>query len=129
MLCCMISAHYTICLTVSKDRLKGDVKQRFFGDTRNVDIIAFDRNQHETLDLLPMQYSEWNVNEKFDFIVRSKKYLADTHMPVSKYTRREYKLKLKPWITHGIISFVKHRDHLFRIYKRSKLLTAFESNK
>jgi len=75
-----------------------------------------------------MQYSEWNVNEKFDFIVRSMKTLADTHMPVRKYTR-EYKLKLKPWITQEIISSIKHRDYLFRVYKRSKLLTDFESYK
>jgi len=81
---------------VSKARLKIDVKQRYFRDTSNVNIIAFDRDLHETLDSLPMQYSEWNVNEKFDVIVRSIKSLADTHMPVRKYTRREYKLNLKP---------------------------------
>jgi len=46
-----------------------------------------------------MHYSEWNVNEKFDFIVRSMKSLAVSHMPVRKYTRREYKLKLITWIT------------------------------
>jgi len=57
------------------------------------------------------------------------KRLADTHMPVGKYTRREYKLKLKSWITQGIISSIKHRNYLFRIHKRSKLLTDFETNK
>ena len=65
-------------------------------DTRNVNIIAFNRDLHETLDSLPMQYSEWNVNVKFDFIVWYMKSLADTQMPVRKYTRWEYKLKLKP---------------------------------
>jgi len=94
-----ISDHYPIYLTVSKARLKKDVKQRLFRGTSSVNIIAFDRDLHETLDSFPIQYSEWNVNEKFDFIVRSMKSLADTHMPVLKYTRREYKLKLKPWIT------------------------------
>jgi len=79
-----ISDHYPIYLTVSKGRLKRDVKQRYFRDTSNVNIIDFDRDLHETLDSLPMQYSEWNVNEKFDFIVRSMKSLADTHMPVRK---------------------------------------------
>ena len=39
-----------------------------------------------------MECSEWNINEKFDVIVRSLKRLADTHMPVRKYTSREYKL-------------------------------------
>jgi len=57
------------------------------------------------------------------------KSLADTHMPVRKYTRKEYKLKLKPWISQGIISSIKHRDYLFRVYKRSKLLTDFENYK
>ena len=65
---------------------------------------------------------------RFDFIVRSTRSLANTHKPVRKYTR-EYKLKLKPWITQGVISSIKHRDRLFRIYKRSKLLTDFESYK
>jgi len=76
-----------------------------------------------------MQYSEWNVNEKFDFVVKSMKSLADTHMPVRKYTRREYKLKLKLWITQGIISSIKHSAYLFRVYKRSKLLTDFATYK
>ena len=51
-----ISDHYPIYLTVSKARLKRDVKQRYFRDTSNVNIIAFDRDLHETLDSLPMQY-------------------------------------------------------------------------
>jgi len=38
--------------------LKRDAKQRFFRDTRNVDVISFDHDPHETLDSLPMQYSE-----------------------------------------------------------------------
>jgi len=58
-------------LTVSKARLKRDVKQRFLRDTSNFNITAFDRDLHDSLDSLPMQYSEWNVNEKVDFIVRS----------------------------------------------------------
>jgi len=74
-----INDHYPIYLTVSKARLKRDVKQRFFRDTRNVDIIAFDRDLHETLESLPMQFSEWNVNEKFDFIIRSMKSCEYTH--------------------------------------------------
>jgi len=37
-----ISDHYPAYLTVSKARLNRDIKPRFFRDTRNVDIIAFD---------------------------------------------------------------------------------------
>ena len=52
---------------MSKTRLKRDIKQKFFRDTRNVEIIALDRDLREILDPLLMQYSEWNANEKFDF--------------------------------------------------------------
>jgi len=76
-----------------------------------------------------MQYSEWNVDEKFDFIVWSMKSLADTHMPVRKYTRREYKLKLKPWITQGIISSIKHRHYFFCIYKNQNYLQIMKVTK
>ena len=81
---------------MSKTRLKKRYQTTLFRDTRDVDIIAFDRDLHEILDSLLMQYSEWNVNEKFLLIVRSMRGFADTHMPVRKYARREYKLKLKP---------------------------------
>ena len=43
-----ISDHYPIYLTVSKARLKRDAKQRYFRDTSNVNIIAFDRDLNET---------------------------------------------------------------------------------
>jgi len=101
-----IRNHYPISLTLSKSWLKGDIKQWYF----RWHIITFDRDLHETLDSLSMQYSKWNVNEKFDFIVRSIRGLADTRMPVGKYTRFEY--KLKSWIAQGIISSIKHRDHV-----------------
>ena len=57
-----ISDHCPIYMTVSKARLKRDVKQKYFRDTSNVNITAFDRDLHETSDSLPMQYSEWNFN-------------------------------------------------------------------
>ena len=66
-----ISDHYPIYLTVCKARLQRDVKQRYFRDTRNVNIFAFNRDLHEILDSLPVQYPQLNVNEKLDFIVRS----------------------------------------------------------
>jgi len=72
-------------LTLSKVRLKRDIKQRFFRDTRNVDIVAFDRDLLETLNSSPIQDSKWNV--KLDFAVRSKRSLGDTYMLVRKYTK------------------------------------------
>jgi len=51
---------------------------------RDVDSTAFERDLYITLDSLPIQNPEWNVNEKFDFSVSLLKRLADIHMPVSK---------------------------------------------
>jgi len=76
-----------------------------------------------------MKYSEMNITEKFDVIVWSMRGLPDIHIPVRKSARMKYELKLKPWITQGIISSIKHRDYLFRICIRPKLLTDFETYK
>jgi len=46
-----IGDHHQIFLPVTEGRLKRDITQRFFRrDTRDVDIIALDRDQLETLD-------------------------------------------------------------------------------
>jgi len=50
-----ISVRCPIHLIVSKTRLKKDINQRFFRDTRNVDIIAFYRYLNEASDSLSMQ--------------------------------------------------------------------------
>jgi len=55
------------------------------------------------------------------------KRLADTHMPLRKYTRREYKLKLKPWITQRIICsrdyFVSRLQKIKTTYRFRNLQT------
>ena len=67
------------------------MKQRFFRGSHSVDIIALERDLQAMQISLPMQCSLWNL-EKVDFLVRSCKILADKHMPVRKYTKREDKL-------------------------------------
>ena len=42
-----------------------EMSNKDFWETSNIDVIAFDRDLHETLDSLPVQYSEGNVDEKF----------------------------------------------------------------
>jgi len=82
---------YSIYLTVTKAGLKRDMKQRFFRGSHSVDTIELERDLQAMQISLPMQCSQWNL-EKVDFLVRSCKILADKHMPVRKYTKREDKL-------------------------------------
>jgi len=66
----VISDQYPIYLTVSKARLKWGIEQRFFRDTRIVDITAFDRDLHVTLDSLPTALTmEWQWKIWFYYVV------------------------------------------------------------
>ena len=43
---------------------------------------------------------------------------VDRHAPLKKVTKKELKLKTKPWITNTIVHMIKHRNKLFERKKR-----------
>ena len=45
-------------------------------------------------------------------------YLLDEFAPYKKVTKREYKLKFKPWITSEILELIKERDKLLKSYQK-----------
>ena len=38
------------------------------------------------------------------------------HAPLKKLSRAQQKLKMKPWITHGILKSIKHKQKLYSIH-------------
>ena len=56
-----------------------------------------------------------SVNEQFDQIVSTLSEVVDIHAPLRKATRKEKRLKLKPWITRGILKSIAFKNKLFRL--------------
>ena len=65
-----------------------------------------------SLDKSDPNYSFENADKKINEII-------DTHIPLKKLTKKDFKLQEKPWITTGIIKSIKRRDNLLRQYINS----------
>ena len=67
------------------------------------------------LSLVRNSFCTKSVNEQFDQIVSTLSEVVDIHVPLRKATREEKRLKLKPWITQGILKSIGFKNKLFRL--------------
>ena len=49
----------------------------------------------------------------FNNFINIVKTAIDNHAPLKKLSRRQRKLKLKPWITRGLLFSIKHKQKLY----------------
>ena len=78
------------------------------------------------LDILDINWAETiqvennDANHSFDRFYNTLIRIIDKHIPLRKVTKKEYKQRLKPWITNVILKKMKQRDKLFKIYTKLK---------
>ena len=54
-----------------------------------------------------------NLNMIFNNFINIVKTAIDNYAPLKKLSRRQRKLKLKPWITRGLLISIKHKQKLY----------------
>ena len=65
-----------------------------------------------------------NVDLRFETFFRHFNKTLDRHAPIKKSTRKEQKIKSKPWITKGIKKSISIRDKLYKeMIKEKNVLT------
>ena len=67
------------------------------------------------LSLVRNSFCTKSVNEQFDQIVSTLSEVVDIHAPLRKATWKEKRLKLKPWITQGILKSIGFKNKLFQL--------------
>ena len=67
-----------------------------------------------------LQTNKNNVNLSFDNFYTGINFLLDKHVPLRKISKKEFKLKVKPWITPGIIISIRKRDKLLKKFINCK---------
>ena len=55
-----------------------------------------------------------NVNDSFNGFVNLLRSIIDDHAPLKRLSRRQQKLRSKPWLTKGIHISIRNRRILFR---------------
>ena len=73
-------------------------------------------NKHSTLNVA-------NFNRNFDNFVHSVKSMIDRYAPLKKQSRRQQRLKSKPWITKGLFTSIQNKRRMFKTYYLSHVST------
>ena len=60
------------------------------------------------------------INNTVDLFLHDINCVLDKHAPLKKLSNKEYKLKSKPWLTHGILKSIRKRDKLLHQYMKEK---------
>ncbi len=72
------------------------------------------------LNLSYLGYPDIDINEKFNRLLNELTSLSNKHAPITKRSKREMKLKNKPWINSKIQKMMKIRDKLLCKLKKNK---------
>ena len=76
-------------------------------------ISQFCDDLHDALSAFFHQNKElndYNFNHRFRDFIEIVKSKIDKHAPLKKLTRKQRKLKCKPWITRGILTSIKRKQ-------------------
>ena len=64
------------------------------------------------IDFTYLENSDLVVNNKFDRFLKDLNTLTDKHAPIKRRSRKELKLKEKPWINNRILKIMRVRDKI-----------------
>ena len=67
-----------------------------------------------------LEIDKGDVNLSFNNFFDQTNSLLDKYVPLKKISQKEYKRKFKPWITNGILTSIKRRDHIFGKFIKAK---------
>ena len=59
-------------------------------------------------------------NCTFDYLNKNFQTALNKHAPIKVLSKKETKLRLKPWLTKGILTSMKIKRNLFSLFKESK---------
>ena len=88
----------------------------FRRDISNFNSLEFCDHLHDALSAFFHQnrkLNDYNFNHRFRDFIEIVKSKIDKHASLKKLSRKQRKLKCKPWITRGILASIKHKQKLY----------------
>ena len=86
-------------------------------DTKNFEAELFLEELSKSLLLLGETNLPININEidiYTDKFINILKLILDKHVPLRKRSRKELKLKTKPWITKGLLKSIHRKNFIYK---------------
>ena len=113
-----ITDHYPILCTVNKPRYSiPKFTKKFCGDKSSFSADSFRNDlQADLCNAFSHQpeLTQENFNEMFNLFSRIVLTTIDTHAYLKPLSRKQRKLSQKPWITKGILIFIKKKRAMFK---------------
>ena len=81
------------------------------------DAFLEDFNQ---IDFNYLENSDLDINSKFDRFLKDLNTLTSKHAPIKRLSRKEKKLKDKPWINKRILKMMRIRDRILQKLKKQQ---------
>ena len=112
-----LTDHYPIFCFIDAVTCSNKTNLKIFRrDFANFNSSEFCDDLHDALSAFFQQNKElndYNFNHRFRDFIEIVKSKIDKHAPLKKLTRKQRKLKCKPWITRGILTSIKHKQKLY----------------
>ena len=114
-----ISDHFPQFLILKNTQVSHNKSESFKHDysTFKEDKFLEDFNQ---IDFTYLENSELDVNNKFDRSLKDLNTLTKQHAPIKRRSRKEIKLKDKPWINNRIQKMMRIRDKISQKLKKQQ---------
>jgi len=118
---CDLSDHYSIFAIISnvKNRNMSQQTSYLVRDMSNfnsevfLDELAENLNSSDRRNVL-------SINKQFEKIVKTLKDVTDHFAPKRKPTRKERRIRQKPWITGKLVKSIQIKDKMFRQAKKNR---------
>ena len=114
-----ISDHFiTYCVTSLKSNPESVKHKKYIcRDIKNLDIESYlldlDKNMNEFKNCLDCINSN-NFNFIFDDFIKRVRLIIDFYAPLRQISRRQKRLRAKPWLTKGLLVSIKYKQKLYR---------------
>ena len=101
-------------------------------DTKNFEAELFLEELSKSLHLLGETNLPININEidiYMDKFINIFQLILDKHAPLRKRSRKELKLKTKPWITKGLLKSIHRKNCMYKKCENSKSTAKWDEYK
>ena len=61
-----------------------------------------------------------NAEVAYNYFHENHKAILNKHYPMETFTKKQQELELKPWITRGILTSIRIKSRLYKIFKKSQ---------
>ena len=120
----VISDHYDQFLLMknlnNKKKKKITNTEVYHQDFQKINEKRLENDLHNTSWDGALELHSEDIDKSFETSFSTTKSIIDRHAPLKKMSLKEHKLKIKTWLTKGILTSVSNKNKTYRKYYRAK---------